>query len=1276
MHSAATLALATPLPLLLLLLLMLAALPDSAAGSMSSQRKTALIPGEVLIGALFSIHEQPKQKNAYTRTCGPIWEEYGIQRVEATFKTINEINADPTFLPGIKLGVEVRDSCWFTSVALEQSIEFIRDAISTSDDDQKKLSRNETSLCAKPTSKNIAGVVGPGSSTVTIPVQNLLQLFGIPQIGYSATAQTLSDKNVFKYFLRVVPSDEFQAQVMVDIIKHYNWTYVSAVHTEGVYGNGGIEAFKNKARDEGICIATAAKVKSNDDASEFDAVIKALNSTPKARAIACFCEGSTIRGLLESTRRLNMVGYFTFIGSDGWADRDDVIESYEVEAEGGISIRIQSPTVEDFDDYYFSLKPFQNPRNPWWEEFWEQRFNCTFTPTPGVRVCTKNEDLREDYRQDTKMGFVIKAITTMAHGLDNMHRDVCGGRPGLCRDMNPINGTMLLSHLMNVSFSMNGQSVFFNQNGDPPGRYDVLNFQRKANGKYGYRLVGTWDSSGGGLHINDSLMTWAKDPGKKLMESVCSKPCGKGHVKSIQDGGVKCCWTCMPCEPDEFMLDELTCQSCGQGWWPNENLTACVMIRVEYIRWDDTGSIIVVCFACFGMVSTLFTTMIFVQYNNTPVVKATTRELSYIILVGFMLCYACSFILLAKPLQHTCYLTRILPGLAFSMIYGALVTKTNRIARILAGSKKKIMTRKPRFMSATAQMLITLVIVVAEIAILVTMLILEQPDSTLRYPGARRVTLVCNTSTLGVMAPLGFDFFLVAMCTLYAVKTRNVPSNFNEAKFIGFTMYTTCIIWLAFVPIYFGSDMKVITMCLCISLSATVALLLLFAPKVYIMVFRPEKNNRSSFTTTKSVRCHIGTQNTAHSGSSGKPWAYSAERESTEKQDMQYSYMEAKMAERKREEARRPGFIKRWSMTHGSSYDSALASGNKADASRQTRLTHGARAETVNASRKPILQRQPASTAAPPQRDADDAERQHRRFSPRTLSRENSSQTTDELLQFLLPQLRRRLVRTDAQQESSDNDERPLEGADESLRSAAAGVAAVAVCEHAQNSRFNGARSLRGGPMGFLDLGYENELYESPDDDADDDDRSREGASDISPLLDEVSVWSNSSFGGDACDDFDPANGRYSYQPDLNPIMELSSTSIDRSASRAKSKNRRLGGDWSMDTACTTVDSGSVDGLKPSRSEDDLLGCLLDISPYPLPPSLSAPDLPNVRVIDAPSSDTTHDSDGLSNGSAVSSGLLSASYTTPRKNSYEKFQMALRARGIFVNIDQVQSSDV
>jgi len=71
-------------------------------------------------------------------------------------------------------------------------------------------------------------------------------------------------------------------------------------------------------------------------------------------------------------------------------------------------------------------------------------------------------------------------------------------------------------------------------------------------------------------------------------------------------------------------------------------------------------------------------------------------------------------------------------------------------------------------------------------------------------------------------------------------------------------MYTTCVIWLAFIPLYFGSDFKVITLCMSTSFSAIVLLAFLFAPKVYIILFEPEKNQRSMFITSKELRCHFG----------------------------------------------------------------------------------------------------------------------------------------------------------------------------------------------------------------------------------------------------------------------------------------------------------------------------------------------------------------------------------------------------------------------------------
>lgn len=114
--------------------------------------------------------------------------------------------------------------------------------------------------------------------------------------------------------------------------------------------------------------------------------------------------------------------------------------------------------------------------------------------------------------------------------------------------------------------------------------------------------------------------------------------------------------------------------------------------------------------------------------------------------------------------------TRILPGFSFAMIYGALVTKTNRIARILAAGKKKIMTRKPRFMSALAQVVITWIIIGIEVAVLSAVLFKEPADSLLHFPELNRARLICNTSALGLIAPMGFDFFLIAMCVKESMK--------------------------------------------------------------------------------------------------------------------------------------------------------------------------------------------------------------------------------------------------------------------------------------------------------------------------------------------------------------------------------------------------------------------------------------------------------------------------------------------------------------------------
>ncbi|KAG7239140.1 hypothetical protein INR49_029979, partial [Caranx melampygus] len=266
----------------------------------------------------------------------------------------------------------------------------------------------------------------------------------------------------------------------------------------------------------------------------------------------------------------------------------------------------------------------------------------------------------------------------------------------------------------------------------------------------------------------------------------------------------------------------------------------CQPLPLKYLDWADVESIVAVVFSCVGILITSFVTFVFIQYRDTPVVKSSSRELCYIILAGIFLGYICPFTLIARPSVASCYLQRLLVGLSSAMCYSALVTKTNRIARILAGSKKKICTRKPRFMSAWAQVIIAFMLISVQLTLEITLIILEPPEPIKSYPSIREVYLICNTSNVGMVAPLGYNGLLIMSCTYYAFKTRNVPANFNEAKYIAFTMYTTCIICST------GG---------------------MFTPKMYIIIAKPERNVRSAFTTSDVVRMHVGDGKSAQCGS-------------------------------------------------------------------------------------------------------------------------------------------------------------------------------------------------------------------------------------------------------------------------------------------------------------------------------------------------------------------------------------------------------------------------
>ena len=166
--------------------------------------------------------------------CGVFDEVPGYQYMEAMLYAVEEVNSDPDLLRNITLGAQIYDSCESQTIAARAAKEFIKMTLS------------------KDTKAKLAGVVGAGRSEVSQIVANFLRVFEIPQISYDSTSITLSNKDIYSYFLRTVPPDDFQAQLIADLCKKFGWNYVSTIYTDGTYGVKGIVAFWKAAKRKGM----------------------------------------------------------------------------------------------------------------------------------------------------------------------------------------------------------------------------------------------------------------------------------------------------------------------------------------------------------------------------------------------------------------------------------------------------------------------------------------------------------------------------------------------------------------------------------------------------------------------------------------------------------------------------------------------------------------------------------------------------------------------------------------------------------------------------------------------------------------------------------------------------------------------------------------------------------------------------------------------------------------------------------------------------------------
>nr|XP_009510197.1 PREDICTED: LOW QUALITY PROTEIN: extracellular calcium-sensing receptor-like [Phalacrocorax carbo] len=845
--------------------------------------------GDIILGGLFPIHfgVAAKDQDLKSRPESVECIRYnfrGFRWLQAMIFAIEEINSSPTLLPNMTLGYRIFDTCNTVSKALEATLSFV------AQNKIDSLNLDEFCNCSEHIPSTIA-VVGATGSGISTAVANLLGLFYIPQVSYASSSRLLSNKNQFKSFLRTIPNDEHQATAMADIIEYFRWNWVGTIAADDDYGRPGIEKFREEAEERDICIDFSELISQYSDEEEIQQVVEVIqNST--ARVIVVFSSGPDLEPLIKEIVRRNITGKI-WLASEAWASSSLIAMPEFFRVIGStIGFALKAGQIPGFREFLQKVHPKKSTNNGFAKEFWEETFNCYLPDgsknspastsfhkgheeglgagngTAAFRPpCTGDENITSvetpymDYTHLRISYNVYLAVYSIAHALQDIYTCTPGKglfTNGSCSaDIKKVEAWQVLKHLRHLNFTNNmGEQVDFDEFGDLVGNYSIINWHLSPeDGSVVFEEVGHYNvyaKKGERLFINENKILWSGFS-KEVPFSNCSRDCLPGTRKGIIEGEPTCCFECVDCPDGEYSdeTDASACDKCPEDYWSNENHTSCIPKQIEFLSWTEPFGIALTLFAVLGIFLTSFVLGVFTKFRNTPIVKATNRELSYLLLFSLLCCFSSSLFFIGEPQNWTCRLRQPAFGISFVLCISCILVKTNRVLLVFEAKIPTSLHRK--WWGLNLQFLLVFLCTFVQIVICVIWLYTAPPSSYRNHELEDEIIFItCHEGSLMALGFLiGYTCLLAAICFFFAFKSRKLPENFNEAKFITFSMLIFFIVWISFIPAYASTYGKFVSAVEVIAiLAASFGLLAcIFFNKVYIILFKPSRN------TIEEVRC-------------------------------------------------------------------------------------------------------------------------------------------------------------------------------------------------------------------------------------------------------------------------------------------------------------------------------------------------------------------------------------------------------------------------------------
>ncbi|XP_073510938.1 extracellular calcium-sensing receptor-like [Phyllobates terribilis] len=812
--------------------------------------------GDLVIGGTFPIHV----KRIYSETdftskpedlkC-QLLEVRNYQMMQSFVFAVEEINKNPDLLPNITLGFQIYDTCTVVRRAAEGTLWM--------------LSGGEPSVpnyrCGEEIT--LAGVVGDSASTRSILMAQILGLYRYPQISYFSTIPLLSNRNLFPSFFRTIPSDTFQTRGLAELILYFGWTWVGLLASDNDYGQLGIQVVKQEIIQAGACVAFIENIMSGQPNSGAPRIVNVIKDS-SAKVVLVMSSDSDFMPVVEELARQNITGKI-WIASESWSASILLNKkNFQPVLMGTIGFAIHWGQMPGFIEHLNNLHPSKFPSDHFLLEFWEKTFSCKWTDfhtgTGGVLNQTINECIGDEKLESAMTNVELRitfnvytAVYTFAWAIHNLLQCKPGKGPflnGTCANISSLHPWQFLRYIKTVDFETKDKThIFFDDKGDPPALYDIVNWQLSSTGSMEQKIVGSYDSrlpEGNRMKINIADIVWSTE----TPQSKCSPSCPLGSRKATIPGKPRCCFKCIQCPKGEIanVTDAVDCQKCSWDTWPNTQQDMCLRRAIEFLSYDEAMGINLAALSIVSSLIPIGALRIFFRYHTTPIVRANNWSLSCLLLIALFFCFLSSLAFIGYPHPEKCLLRQVAFGLAFTLCISCVLAKT--ITVVIAFKATKPGTRLRQWTGGKLSYSVIVICVLIQISVCVTWLFYSPPfpEYDTQTPSGV-IILSCNEgSPFAFWVMLGYLGLLATVSFIVAFLARRLPDSFNEAKYITFSMLAFLCVWISFIPATLSSRGKyTVAMEIFAILSSSWAIVVcIFLPKCFIILFRPHLNVRQN----------------------------------------------------------------------------------------------------------------------------------------------------------------------------------------------------------------------------------------------------------------------------------------------------------------------------------------------------------------------------------------------------------------------------------------------